>query len=70
VPGGATEVHSVPDLTHVLRRDPDRPTLRSYRRLQREPVDPELLALVAAWLGARLCEPSAAPAEGRRTARP
>ncbi|WP_031041913.1 alpha/beta hydrolase family protein [Streptomyces sp. NRRL F-5650] len=70
VPGGATEVHRVPDLTHVLRRDPDRPTLRSYRRLLREPVDPELLALVAAWLGARLCEPSAAPADERRTTRP
>ncbi|MEW2356897.1 alpha/beta fold hydrolase [Spirillospora sp. NPDC029432] len=69
VPGGA-ETHRVPDLTHVLRRDPaSRPTVRSYRRLLREPVDPGLLALVTGWLGARL---DAAPAEetpaGKRTA--
>lgn len=69
VPGGHTEIHRVPDLTHVLRRDTGRPTLRSYRRLLREPVDPELLALVATWLQARLREPSGAPAEERRTTR-
>ncbi|MEV5695905.1 alpha/beta hydrolase [Streptomyces anthocyanicus] len=69
VPGGHTEIRRVPDLTHVLRRDTGRPTLRSYRRLLREPVDPELLALVATWLQARLREPSGAPAEERRTTR-
>ncbi|MFH8445314.1 alpha/beta hydrolase family protein [Streptomyces sp. NPDC018026] len=69
VPGGDTEIHRVPDLTHVLRRDTGRPTLRSYRRLLREPVDPELLALVATWLEARLREPSGAPAKERRTTR-
>ncbi len=69
VPGGHTEIHRVPELTHVLRRDTGRPTLRSYRRLLREPVDPELLALVATWLQARLREPLGAPAEERRTTR-
>ncbi|MDX3372289.1 alpha/beta hydrolase [Streptomyces sp. ME02-6987-2C] len=69
VPGGHTEIHRVPDLTHVLRRDTGRPTLRSYRRLLCEPVDPELLALIATWLQARLREPSGAPAEERRTTR-
>ncbi|AXL89414.1 alpha/beta hydrolase [Streptomyces sp. CB09001] len=69
VPGGDTEIHRVPDLTHVLRRDTGRPTLRAYRRLLREPVDPELLALVATWLRTRLGEPSGAPAEKRRTTR-
>ncbi|MET9353987.1 alpha/beta fold hydrolase [Streptomyces sp. NPDC006617] len=69
VPGGDTEIHRVPDLTHVLRRDTGRPTLRSYRRLLREPVDPELLTLVATWLEARLRESSGAPAEERRTTR-
>ncbi|MBA0053959.1 alpha/beta hydrolase [Streptomyces sp. AJS327] len=53
VPGGA-EVHRLPDLTHVLRRDPGRHTLGSYRRLLREPVDPELLTLVTTWLGRQL----------------
>lgn len=49
VPGGA-ETHRLADLTHVLRRDSGRPALTSYRRLLRQPVDPELLDLVAEWL--------------------
>uniref|UniRef100_UPI0003751F0A alpha/beta fold hydrolase n=1 Tax=Actinoalloteichus spitiensis TaxID=252394 RepID=UPI0003751F0A len=53
VPGGA-ETHRVPDLTHILRRDPGRHTLRSYRRLLRQPVDPDLLVLVSTWLGRQL----------------
>lgn len=63
---GETEVHRVPCLTHVLRRDGGRPSLRSYRRLLRDPVDPDLLALVAAWLTRRLgATPGATPAEER-----
>ncbi|MFE0763303.1 alpha/beta hydrolase [Streptomyces smyrnaeus] len=61
VPGGA-ETHRVDALTHVLRRDPGRPTLNNYRRLLRDPVDPELLDLVTEWLTRQLvgatCETS------------
>ncbi len=53
VPGPA-EIHRVPDLTHVLRRDPGRPSVRAYGRLLREPVDAELIALVTEWLAERL----------------
>ncbi|RFU88127.1 alpha/beta fold hydrolase [Streptomyces triticagri] len=53
VPGGA-QTHRIADLTHVLRRDPGRHRLSSYRRLLREPVDAELLDLVAEWLGRHL----------------
>ncbi|MFE2937638.1 hypothetical protein ACFXKG_00970 [Streptomyces sp. NPDC059255] len=53
VPGGA-EIHRAPGLTHVLRPDPGHHTLRSYRRLLREPVDPGLLALAAGWLSRQL----------------
>jgi pimeloyl-ACP methyl ester carboxylesterase len=68
VPGGA-EVHRVPGLTHVLRHDPGRHTLRSYRRLLRDPVDPGLLALVTAWLTRRLdAAPGEVTAEGRTAA--
>lgn len=56
VPGGA-ETHRVPALTHLLRRDHEQHSLRSYRRLLREPVDPELLTLVATWLASRLDAP-------------
>ncbi|CDR08648.1 alpha/beta hydrolase [Streptomyces iranensis] len=52
-PGGA-EIHRIPDLTHILRRDPGRHTLRSYRRLLRDPVDPDLLNLITTWLARRL----------------
>jgi uncharacterized protein len=70
VPGGDTEVHRLPGLTHVLRRDPGRHTLRSYGRLLREPVDPDLLALVATWLTDRLHTTSRGPSGERRTTAP
>ncbi|MEU6609386.1 alpha/beta fold hydrolase [Streptomyces shenzhenensis] len=66
---GRTEIHRVPGLTHVLRRDPGHHTLRSYRRLLRNPVDPGLLTLVTTWLTRRLAAPPRQlPAEGRTAA--
>jgi pimeloyl-ACP methyl ester carboxylesterase len=53
---GEVEVHRIPDLTHLLRRDPGRPSARSYPRLLRRPVDADLLARVAGWLAQRLRE--------------
>lgn len=53
VPGGA-DTRRVPDLTHVLRRDPGRPSLLSYRRLLRQPVDADVLTDLARWLAWRL----------------
>jgi pimeloyl-ACP methyl ester carboxylesterase len=53
---GEVEVHRIADLTHLLRRDPGRPSVRSYRRLLREPVDADLLTYVASWLARRLSE--------------
>ncbi|WP_329088569.1 MULTISPECIES: alpha/beta hydrolase [unclassified Streptosporangium] len=55
---GEVEVHRIPDLTHPLRRDPGRPSVRSYPRLLRRPVDADLLAQVARWLVHRLQETS------------
>ncbi|MFJ8825420.1 alpha/beta hydrolase [Streptomyces sp. NPDC102467] len=57
VPGGA-EIHRVPDLTHVLRLDPGRHSIRSYPRLVRTPVDPGVLALVTEWLTTQLGAPA------------
>ena len=51
---GESEIHRIPDLTHVLRRDPARPSIRAYRRLMRQPVDPDLLVQIAGWLTHRL----------------
>ena len=58
VPGA--ETHRIPDLTHVLRKDPGRPSVRSYPRLLRQPVDADLLAQVAGWLATRLQDTHAA----------
>jgi uncharacterized protein len=50
---GEVEVHRIPHLTHLLRRDPGRPSVRAYPRLMRRPVDADLLAQVAGWLARR-----------------
>ncbi|OLR91993.1 alpha/beta hydrolase [Actinokineospora bangkokensis] len=42
--------HRVPDLTHLLRRDPGTPTREDFRRQLSEPVDGEVLADVAEWV--------------------
>jgi len=44
----------VPDLTHLLRRDPNPPSLHAYREQVRRPVDAEVLALVADWTAGHL----------------
>lgn len=51
---GPVETRHVPDLTHLLRRDPRPATGRSYREQARRPVDAELLEDVAAWSAANL----------------
>jgi pimeloyl-ACP methyl ester carboxylesterase len=51
---GEVEVHRIPDLTHLLRLDPGRPSVRSYPRLLRQPVDVDLLDQVSDWLEKRL----------------
>jgi uncharacterized protein len=53
VPGGADTL-VVSDLTHLLRRDPNPPSVLNYRRLLRQPVDQALLTNVAGWLAAHL----------------
>jgi pimeloyl-ACP methyl ester carboxylesterase len=48
---GPFEGHVVPDLSHMLRRDPDSLGPRGYRRQTRQPVSPELLRLITDWVG-------------------
>jgi pimeloyl-ACP methyl ester carboxylesterase len=62
VPGEA-EIHRIADLTHLLRRDPGAASVRSYPRLLRDPVDPDLLAQVSGWLARRLTSPEIRAAE-------
>lgn len=51
---GPVETRRVPDLTHLLRRDPGPASLRTYREQYRRPVDPGLLEEVATWVSAHL----------------
>ncbi|MFC0004581.1 alpha/beta hydrolase [Micromonospora siamensis] len=48
--GGPVETHRLPDVTHVLRRQPGRPALSAYRREVRGPVDPSVTDLVRDWV--------------------
>lgn len=55
---GAVETHLLPDVTHILRRQPGPPSLRAYRREVRGPVDPSVTALVTDWLSRRVTAPT------------
>jgi hypothetical protein len=48
---GPFEGHVVPDLSHLLRPDPDAVGPRGYRRQCRLPVSPEVLRLITGWVG-------------------
>jgi pimeloyl-ACP methyl ester carboxylesterase len=40
----------IEDLTHVLRKDPDRHTFLSYFKLIKQPVEPEVIRVVGEWV--------------------
>ena len=46
---GPFDGHVTGDLSHLLRPDPDRKGPFGYRRALRQPVSPEVLALITAW---------------------
>ncbi|WBC16054.1 alpha/beta fold hydrolase [Micromonospora sp. WMMA1998] len=54
--GGPVLTRLLPDVTHVLRRQPGPPSLRAYRREVREPVDRSVLDAVLPWLTARAAD--------------
>jgi pimeloyl-ACP methyl ester carboxylesterase len=50
---GEFESYEVPDLTHLLRRDIGRPSLKTYKKQAKEPVDSSVVDLIIAWLQER-----------------
>ncbi|WP_220505082.1 hypothetical protein [Microbispora sp. H10830] len=48
----------IPDLSHILRRQPGPPSLRAYRREAREPIDARVEELVTGWLARTLPAPA------------
>ncbi|MEN3538646.1 alpha/beta fold hydrolase [Microbispora sp. ZYX-F-249] len=55
---GPIETHLIPDLSHILRRQPGTPSLRAYKREAREPIDAQVRELVAGWLARTLAAPA------------
>lgn len=54
---GPVDIRRPATLTHLLRDDPAAlPSVRDYRRQLREPVDPDVLQDIAAWVGTTLDE--------------
>lgn len=51
--GSQATAVTIPNLTHILRRDPDVHTFASYAKLLSLPLDPEVLRLSGDWLAAR-----------------
>jgi len=47
---GTFDGHVVGDLSHLLRPDPESAGPRGYRRAVRQPVSPEVLALITGWV--------------------
>ncbi|MEV4458952.1 alpha/beta fold hydrolase [Microbispora sp. NPDC049633] len=54
---GPIETHLIPDLSHILRRQPGTPSLRAYKREAREPIDAQVRELVTGWLTRTLSAP-------------
>lgn len=51
--GGPVQTGVLPDVTHVLRRQPGPPSLRAYRDEAKQPLDPSVVEPVLSWLAAR-----------------
>jgi pimeloyl-ACP methyl ester carboxylesterase len=52
------EGHVVADVTHLLRVEPGQPTLRTYRRQCRQPVDHRVVDHVVTWLNTHAHQPT------------
>ena len=46
----AYESHVIPDMTHVLRKDPDGPSIRHYARLSKQDPDKQVIFFIKRWL--------------------
>lgn len=48
--GGPIETHQPANLTHILRLDPETPTLKAYKTQMQNPTDADLMRLVSDWI--------------------
>jgi uncharacterized protein len=63
---GPFEGHIVGDLSHLMRADPDSAGPRGYRRSVRQPVSPEVLALITGWVASHWGQQATARNAGAR----
>ncbi|ASJ76595.1 alpha/beta hydrolase [Granulosicoccus antarcticus] len=47
---GPFESHVIPDMTHIMRIDPDAPSTRHYVRLAKQDMDERVLTLISDWI--------------------
>lgn len=48
--GDACTSRIISDMTHLLRHEPGEPSLRTYKRQARQPLEPVLLSLLTSWM--------------------
>lgn len=53
---GPVDTYVIKDLTHILRLDPQAPSILNYRKLIKTPVAPEVLTTLTEWLTSRISE--------------
>ncbi len=63
---GPVTTRRVPDLTHILRRDPAPPSIRAYRTLLKQPVDAVVLSDISRWIESVAANPGRRGAGRRR----
>ncbi|MGC4892743.1 serine aminopeptidase domain-containing protein [Micromonospora sp. DT31] len=54
--GGPAQIGVLPEVTHVLRRQPGPPSMRAYRDEAKRPLDPSVVRPVVSWLAAHRAE--------------
>jgi len=51
------ESHDVPDVTHILRAEAGEPSVSTYKKQARRPVDARGLQLISDWLTRQVVAP-------------
>lgn len=64
---GPVDTRRPKNLTHLLRNDPEIPSVTAYKRLAKQPTEPEVLSSVGEWVSARATSLAADVGNGIRT---
>lgn len=64
---GPVDTRRPENLTHLLRNDSGAPSVRAYKRLAKQPTEPEVLSAVGEWVSARAASLGADVGNGIRT---